>query len=216
MNKRIDPLTLFLVICAVLISALVIRRELVPQLAAASAANRMVPDWRQLSRSGYRLGASDGRVQIGEFSDFQCPYCADAHHVLADALARHPNDVTLIYRHFPLRAIHPRAVEAALAAECAGEQGRFGTYHDMLFAAGDSLGRIAWEEIARRAGVAALDEFSSCVHSRKYLARVERDERVARALGLRGTPTLVVNGEMIEGAVTSRGLEDAIARASRR
>ncbi|MFL5496230.1 MAG: DsbA family protein [Gemmatimonadales bacterium] len=210
-----DPATLVLVACAVLVTALVVRRELVPR-SDGIVTRRMAPEWKQLSQSGHRSGASNGPVHIVEFSDFQCPYCADAQRVLARVLARHSEEVTLIYRHFPLRGIHPFAVEAAQAAECAGDQGRFDVYHDLLFTLGDSLGKTPWEEVARRARVVSLGEFSSCLRSGERLSRVEEDEQVAHNLGLEGTPTLVINGEIMEGAVSLQNVEEAIDRATRR
>jgi protein-disulfide isomerase len=194
--------------------AVAVRREFFPAVKAAEVQNRRVPNWRQLSSLGYRFGATDGAVQIVEFSDFQCPYCAEAQPILAGILARHPQ-VSLIYRHFPLRATHPLAVEAANAAECAGDQGRFAAYHNALFAMSDSLGGPTWENIARRTGVPDVERFSACVHSMRHRDRVEADERVADSLGLLGTPTLIINGEVLQGAVTTKTLEAALSRAAR-
>ena len=94
-------------------------------------------------------GPADAWVTIVEFADFQCPFCAREAPVLEDALAPYGADVRLVFKHFPLASIHPYAQHAALAAECAGEQGMFWQMHDLLLAAGTL---ILSHSMAPRAG----------------------------------------------------------------
>lgn len=79
-----------------------------------------------------QLGPKDSKVLIVEFSDFECPACRYAEKPLKDLLALYEGKVRFVFKHFPLR-MHPWARPAAIAAECAGRQGRFWQYHDRLY-----------------------------------------------------------------------------------
>lgn len=78
-------------------------------------------------------GKADAKVTIVEFSDFECPYCARAYDTVNQIKEAYPNDVKIVYKHFPLSNIHPNAENAAKAAVCAQEQGKFWEMHDKLF-----------------------------------------------------------------------------------
>ena len=78
------------------------------------------------------LGSADAWVTLVEWSDFECPFCRSAEAQVQQVLAQHPTDVRLVYKQFPLTGIHERALPAALAADCAGQQGKFWEMHDLL------------------------------------------------------------------------------------
>ena len=109
--------------------------------------------------------------------------------------------VRLVYRHFPV--LGAESVRAAEASECAGEQGRFWEYHDILFenVKGENVGSFSEENLKSFAGVLGLDmeQFNSCLSSRKYLERVRQDFRDGQLLGVQGTPTFLIDGETIRG-----------------
>ena len=212
MTARTDPLTASLVACAVLVTAALVKREFFSRSELPQPVTRVVADWQTLATGGHTFGSSAAPVTIVEFSDFQCPSCATVQPTLRGVLTRHPAEVAVVYRHFPLN-IHPQARQAALASECAAEQGRFHEFHDLLYARQDSIGRIAWNELARRAQVPRVEEFQRCFGSGRYSAKVEDDFEAGRRIRLRGTPTLVVNGVVVEGAVDSVTLEGQIRRA---
>lgn len=211
-----DLLTGILVVCAVLVTAVVLRRELLdPPLPAEAAVSalRQVEGWEELAREGAVMGPADAPVRIVEFSDFQCPFCQVVQETLAAVRSRHPERVAIVYRHLPLDAIHPHARAAANAVECAGEQGRFEAYHDRLFALQDSIGTTPWDRYAADAAVPDLEAFRRCVAENRYAERVERDARLAAELGLDVTPTLIVNGTIFPGAPTEEELERLVAGA---
>lgn len=146
-----------------------------------------------------RIGSADAPVEIIEFSDFQCPFCARAAPTIKQILAEYGDKVTFVYRDFPLDSIHPMATPAALAAECVREQGgdeSFFEYHDKIFANQQSLSQDNLKSWAQELGY----DIGSCLDSQKYLEEVRKDLADAQAAGGRGTPYFVINGKPLSGA----------------
>lgn len=203
MPKQLSELaTLMLAGCAVVITGLVLRRELSPPAARDTPQVREVEGWHEVASSGSVMGTDEALVRIVEFSDFQCPYCAQVQPELRQLRARHSGRVAIVYRHFPLVAIHPYARGAALAAECAGAQRKFEAYHDVLYGQQDSIGIKSWEDFAAAVQVPDLAEFRACVQEERFRDRVEDDVAAGRAVGVTGTPTFIVNGQMVSGAAS--------------
>lgn len=150
--------------------------------------------WPTLLASGHRIGPADAAVTIVEFADFECPYCRRyALETLPALRTAHPDDVAVIYRHYPL-AYHRFAIPSAVAAECAARQGRFPAMHDLLYTVQDSIGLVPWGELAERSGVADLPAWEACRADPAVRAGVEADGALAVAIGATGTPTVVING----------------------
>src|SRR6058998_2033813 len=148
-------------------------------------------------------------VVIVEFSDFQCPYCRAVQPTLKSLLAKYEGRVSLSYRDLPLRDIHPQAQMAAEASRCAGEQGKFWEYHDLLFENPNKLNR---EGLVEQARSLKLDEkqFDSCLSSGKYKAQVEHDRQLGMRAGLTGTPGFFINGNMLSGNLPQDSFEKVI------
>jgi protein-disulfide isomerase len=138
-------------------------------------------------------------VTIVEFSDFSCPFCRKSEAILAELLAKYPDKVKLGYRDFPLRQIHPQAQLAAEASRCAGEQGKYWEYHDLLFANGEKLGR---DDLLADARTLKLDDqaFDACLSSGRFKPQVEQDLQLGTRLGVVSTPAFFVNGVFLDGA----------------
>jgi protein-disulfide isomerase len=134
-----------------------------------------------------------------EFSDFECPFCRRLHRTLAELRTLYPSEVAVIYRHYPLRN-HPRAMPAAIASECAAEQGRFEAYANLVFELQDSLGRVAWEQIAVRSGVVDTARFRACRSRGDIRAVVDSDYAAGWRLHLEGTPAMIIGNQLILGA----------------
>lgn len=150
-------------------------------------------------------GSSDASVVLLEYADFQCPYCGQfARQVLPEIEKRYVSagKLRMVFRHMPLQEIHPHAVMAAEAAECARQQGKFWQMHDALFA-DQRLDEASLVEKARTVGV-GIEPFFECVRGNGQvgngLARVTQDVAAARALGLAVTPTFLI-GRDVGGAV---------------
>ena len=144
------------------------------------------------------IGSSNAAVTIVEFADFQCPYCRESQAVIKKVINEYGSEVKLIFKHLPLD-IHSQANTAARAAFCAGEQNLFWKYHDALFASRDmdpqSLGRIA-----SGLGLSRL-KFLSCLESDASRDAIMRDKSDAARLGIASTPTFIVNGKLVRGAI---------------
>lgn len=202
--------TVILVVCAVIMTGLVVRRELFPPSSPGyqpDLASRRIEQWDSVLAGGRILGNPDAALRIVEFSDFQCPFCARFAETLKNIRQRHPDRFAIHYRHLPLEAIHPHARTAALTSECAGEQGRFEAFHDAVFAQQDSIGRKDWRAFATDAGVSDLAEFSRCVAEERFGKEVQRDLDIAESLGLDLTPTIIINGVVLPGAHSEADLE---------
>ena len=144
-------------------------------------------------------GSPHAPVIIVEFSDFQCPFCRKVQSTLKNLLAKYEGRVSLAYRDFPLRGMHGQAELGAESSRCAGEQGKFWEYHDLLFENPDKLNRIGLVDLA---GSLKINEkqFDSCLSSGKYRTHVEQDLQDGIRAGVLGTPGIFINGILLSGA----------------
>jgi protein-disulfide isomerase len=141
---------------------------------------------------------SKAKVVIVEYSDFECPYCARHHPTLVDIMDDYGSDVAWVYRHFPL-SFHPEAEPAALASECANEQGKFWEYADALVENHDKLGNAYYKSLAKELGMKTA-QFNDCLDTAKYQDVVDADTASGRAAGVSGTPATFINGVLVAGS----------------
>lgn len=164
--------------------------------------------WLAMTEGSPILGA--GRlITIVEFADFQCPYCRESQQVLKQVLKAYARDTRLVFKHLPLD-VHSQAFNAARAAFCAGKQDRFWEYQDELFAI-SSLEASALHKTAR---VLKLDlaKFDTCLTAEDSRDAVNKDKREAARWGINSTPTFLVNGKMIQGAINFDSFKSLIER----
>lgn len=208
--------TLVLVVCALVVTVAVVRKEFTARAGSPIAEEpREINGWRDLTSAGIWLGSRDAAVVIVEFADFQCPFCAVAARSLRELRRSRADEVAILYRHFPIDAIHPHATDAAIAAECAAAQGMFEAYHDLLFAEQRAIGSIEWTDFGERAGVPSMSEFSACMDESWASNRVAEDLRAAQWAGLQWTPSIIVNGTLLPGTPDLEMLQTHVARALR-
>lgn len=169
--------------CALILTILVVRREFGVPSDKVEPSTRLVrvEGWRQYARRGHVFGSAEARITIVEFSDFQCPFCRELAPRLKRLRVSYPEDVRVVYRHYPLQLIHPHAYRAAVAAECAEDQGRFEAFHDSLFVKQDSIGVLSWGRFGKRAGMGDTTAFVFCILRTDTLKRL-RDGDVGKAL----------------------------------
>lgn len=149
--------------------------------------------------SDYFRGGAEASVEIIEFGDFNCGFCGRFHKETYGRIAETYGDqVRFVYRDFPILA--ETSVTAAVAARCAGEQGRFWEYHDLLF---ENQG--VFNQNGAFAGFAEqlelnLDDFNTCLEEQRHIDDIAADYQFAQSLGIRGTPAFFINGRPISGA----------------
>ncbi|WP_337286653.1 thioredoxin domain-containing protein [Candidatus Methylomirabilis sp.] len=144
------------------------------------------------------LGPENAPVTVVEFSDLQCPYCAQISSTLKSLVQLYPGRVRWVFKHFPLR-IHPDASLAHEAALAAHEQGKFWEMHDLLLSNQGRLKRDDLISYARRLGL-DLQAFANDLDSGRLQARVLRDTLQGRSLRVNTTPTCFINGKRVVGA----------------
>ncbi|MFM7202546.1 MAG: vitamin K epoxide reductase family protein [Myxococcota bacterium] len=161
------------------------------------------------------LGPADARVTIIAYEDFQCGFCKRLAGNLEELAARYPKDVRIGYRHFPMhldcneggirKSMHPDACRAAMASECARQQGQFWPYHDQLFKNSRNLNAQELQGYAQELGLNTAT-FDQCMRVPETLAKVKLDSRTGGQLGVSGTPTFFVNGRQFSGALPTEAL----------
>ncbi len=158
-----------------------------------------------------RLRGNPGApVTIVEFADFTCPFCHKAEPTVAALLSKYPGKVKFGYRDFPLMQIHPQAELAAEASRCAGEQGKYWEYHDLLFS--NPPEKQDRSSLIEDAASLKLDQgkFSSCVDSGRYKPQIEEDQRLGAASGVLGTPSFFIDGIYLQGAQSLDTLQHVV------
>lgn len=159
---------------------------------------------------GFALGSDTAPVEVVEYSDFECPFCAQFAVVQMPTIREQliqAGKVRWRYRDFPLPS-HAYSRHASHAAHCAGEQGRFWEMHDQLFfnhswaQTGRDPSRL-FRDMARAAGL-NVDAYDTCMESQRFAGRIEASRLEGERLGVQGTPTFFVNGRRLTvGSYTS-------------
>ena len=174
-----------------------------------------VAAWRTFAVRGFARGPIHSPWTVVVFADFQCPYCRRFAPILDSLHARHP-EVLVVERHFPIRELHPNAFDAALAAECAGDQGRYEAARAALYEREDLLVAENWPQLAREAGIADVSRLNECIESRTHAVAIEADYKDGLRLGIRGTPSVLVNDSLLGSTPTLAELERRMQSVGRR
>ena len=163
-----------------------------------------------VAKTGHVMGSEQAKVAMIEFSDFQCPFCASFARDTLPQLKREfigPGTVQFIYRHNPLEALHPFALKAGTASQCAQQQNRFWDMHDAIYSQQSTLTDNKFLDLAK---LLRLDvgRFSKCIDDTGTLEEVKKDQAEAASLGVRSTPTFLI------GRVQSNGTVKATRKVS--
>jgi protein-disulfide isomerase len=144
-------------------------------------------------------GPAEAVVTLVEFTDFQCPFCARVTGTLDQLQREYPKQIRRVFKHFPL-PMHPQSREAHRAAAAAGEQGKFWEMHEKIFAQPNAVDR---KTLTSHASALALDvaKFEKALDSPQVEERVQDDIDEGQRIGVRGTPTFVINGRVFSGAL---------------
>lgn len=144
-------------------------------------------------------GNKDAKVTIVQFAEFQCPYCGKARDTVNQVLKDYDGKVRMVFRDFPL-GFHDRATPAAVAANCAGKQGRYWEMFDQMMSNQRALTDADLERYAKESGV-NLDKWKTCLADPAEVAEVQADQQAGAELGVTGTPAFFINGIMLSGAL---------------
>ncbi|MEK9186017.1 MAG: DsbA family protein [Patescibacteria group bacterium] len=164
------------------------------------------------------LGDPNAPVTIVEFGDYQCPFCgrffSEVEPSLKDQYVK-TGKVKLIYRDFAF--LGPESFMAAIASQCAADQGKFWEYHDKLFQTEildgrENNGNLSANFLKSLAGQLSLNQkqFDSCLDTSKYQQEINKDYDDGIVLGVNGTPATFVNGKLFSGAQSFRVFKAAI------
>jgi protein-disulfide isomerase len=159
------------------------------------------------------LGPADATITLIEFADFECPSCRQLDLILRSLLPRHP-EVRLVFKHYPLTEIHPWAMTAAIASQCAMEQGQatFWKMHDAIFDAQDVISPSnVWDKMQDLAHQLGLntDSYQACIINPETASEVNATIEEGHTLKVTATPTTFVNDRRVLGPDEST-LEDFI------
>ena len=170
------------------------------------------------------LGNPNAKVTIIEFADYQCPYCRQ---FWRDTLPRikkayvDAGNVRLVFRDFPQK-LHPEAMVAAIAADCAADQGRYWEFHDKVFREQDRRGRevvrFKVADLKRWGADIGLDSavFNECIDAERHNDEVSKDYADGAGVGINGTPVFFVNGRVLVGAQPFSNFQKVIEEELRR
>jgi protein-disulfide isomerase len=161
------------------------------------------------------LGPSHAAVTVVEYGDFQCPNCKQAAPAVKLLLEHFNGRVRFVWRNFPLEEVHPHALQAALAAEAAGGQGKFWPMHDLLF---ENQAHLKPPQLRHYAERLELDlaRYDIEMKEEYYLQRVREHMESARASGVRGTPGFFVNGAIEDVSFGMQRLFDRVEAVLRK
>lgn len=157
--------------------------------------------------NAFSRGPQHGSVTLVEFADYECPYCQKVAPEINQLQSDLGDKLTIIYKDYPL-PMHSHAEKAAEAARCAGKQGKFWEYHDLLF----HSKQLEVDQLKEHAQTLKLDsaQFDKCLDSGEEAADVQRDRSEGQRLGLNGTPSFFVNGHFFSGDVDYNGLRRVV------
>ncbi len=170
---------------------------------------------------GYTLGSDAARIEVTEYSDFECPFCASFAAVQMPVIREQliaTGRVRWRYRDFPL-PVHQYSRYAALAAQCAGEQGKFWEMHDQLFqhhewAQTRKNPRSLFRGFAASVGL-DLEKYDACLDSQRYAGRIQASLEEGQRAGVQGTPTFFVNGKRFDGRAASDAFKTIVDSLTR-
>jgi protein-disulfide isomerase len=161
-------------------------------------------------------GELAGELQIIEYSDYQCPFCGRVEPTVEQIRQNYGDKVQIVYKNYPLESIHPYALNAAIAAECARNQGedKFWQYHDKLFQNQQALDVPQLKQYAADLGL-NTGKFNTCLDNKETEPRVRADMQEAQAKGVSGTPSFWIKDELVVGAqpyaVFQQKIDDKLA-----
>jgi len=154
-------------------------------------------------------GASDAKIQIVEFGDFNCSKCLAAFPIIRELMAKHHDQIRFSWRNYPV--VQGSSLDFALAAVCAHKQNRFWALHDKLFQSQGSVTPGTLTDVAKKIGLDVVT-FQSCLQNKMTQAQIKKDYYAAQEGAVKGTPTFFINGYKLQGVIPLESWEQIIKK----
>jgi protein-disulfide isomerase len=166
----------------------------------------------QVTADDHVQGPADAPVTVVEYGDYECPYCRGAFRDVQEMLSSYRGRIRFVFRNFPIPQLHPHAVQAAVAAEAAGAQGKFWPMYELLL---QPHAHLDTDSLVSYAEVLGLDvpHFAEDLAGQRYAARIEGDVQEGLRNGVNATPKFYVNGQRVDGKVPLEHLEELVRQA---
>ncbi len=206
-----------------IVGTLLLAGAVVLLLARSASPASLVVDPSLISTGAKHVKGSDtAPVTVVEFSDFQCPACAAAQPIIKNVLSKYPDQVKLIYRHFPLTQLHPHAYQAAQASEVvdllsASDSAQFWAYHDVLFAQKSAWSGLKDADAVRDVFIQYAvelgidkNQFSEKMADDQVQTLINDDMKLGNQVGVSFTPSFFVNGKLYPAGELDRAVAEAI------
>jgi len=155
------------------------------------------------------LGSTAGKVTLIEYGDYECPYCGETYPQLKTVMNKYSENVTFIFRNFPLTTIHPNARAAAAVAEAAGLQGKYWEMHDQLYTNQNDWVNLsgtqrttAFTGYAQNIGLNITQFNKDLANSNRINEKISFDQALGNKLGINSTPSIYLNGSLISTDVS--------------
>jgi formate-nitrite transporter family protein len=161
----------------------------------------------------HALGPADAPITIVEYGDYECPDCLNAVPIMEEVRNQLGQRLRFVFRHFPQSSVHPHASMAAEAAEAAADQGKFWEMHKLLFKHQKELVDIDFSHLALTLGL-EIYRFETSRTQEQHHRRIDADYASGVRSGVRGTPTLFINGRRYEGAIEAAAIITKAAASS--
>lgn len=205
-------LTSLLVVSALAVATVAVRREFFPRTAPRAA--REIPDWETLANARAPvMGGVSAPARVVLFSDFQCPYCRDLEGKLSAALPGMHGRIAIVRYDLPLTRVHAHAYQAAIAARCAARQGMAPSFDAALFGRDLERPGLDFTRMAAASGVHDLPEFDACLRQPAIAHGVDADMALAHRLGIEGVPALIIDGKLYAGTMDAADLQSLLSDA---
>ena len=218
-NREVVELcaTVVLAACAVVVTTSVVRDRIRPGKLAPSSLVIVdtVVAWFPPESLGRVIGEPRASARVVEFIDYECPVCARAESVFAKAEALRQSPIARVVLDFPLQDIHPFALDAAHAAECASRQLPFAKVHRQLLERQRRFGKSSWARLVSEIGPIDTTALARCMQDEGVQRRVGRADSIARSLGLAGTPTFLIGHTLYRGGLSLDSLARLLASLPR-
>jgi len=147
------------------------------------------------------FGTQQQKVVLIEYGDYECPACGAIYSAVKDVATKYQNDLTFIFRNFPLTTIHPNALAAAEVAEAAGLQGKYFEMHDKLYETQSAWSEVSandrgtyFQQYAQQIGL-NITKYKQDLSSAQITDKINRDRETAGTFNVNGTPTFILNGQ---------------------